>query len=304
MSCAVSSQVVEVLATPGGRVDNRYISTPEEIEFPTDDGELAHALYYPPTNPDVRVPVDEGPPLIVQPHPGPTADAKPRLDLRIQYFTSRGFAVVAVNYRGSTGYGRRYREGLVGRWGVADVEDCAAAALHLVRTKGVDPSRIVISGASAGGLTALAAAASTDIFAAAVSAFGVTDLKAHRLHSPRFQAIKLDRLVGPYAEIPETYHMRSPVHQAHRIRCPVLLMHGAADTVVPPSHSRAMAAALDRERVPYAYLEFPDEGHGFRGAPAVRRALEAELFFYDAALGLGRTDRLEPIELRTYQSAS
>jgi dipeptidyl aminopeptidase/acylaminoacyl peptidase len=304
MSYAVSSKTLQVLAEPGGFTDSRYISVPEEIEFLTDDGGFAHALYYPPTNPDVRAPVDHGPPLIVHPHPGPTADAKLRLDLRIQYFTSRGFAVVAVNYRGSTGYGRRYREELVGRWGVADVEDCAAAALHLVRTKGIDPRRIVISGASAGGFTSLAAAAATDIFAAAVSTFGVTDLEAHRLQSPRFQAFKLDRLVGPYAEVPETYRIRSPVHQTDKIRCPILLMHGAADTVVPPSHSRAMAAALDRERVPYAYLEFPDEGHGFRSTRTVCRAMEAELFFYAAVLGLGRTDRLEPVELRTYQRSA
>lgn len=280
------SQRLDVVAGSDLPVGPSYISVPEEFVFETDDGTVGHGLYYPPTNPDVEAPFAGRPPLIVQPHPGPTDDAKPRLDLRVQYFTSRGFAVAAVNYRGSTGYGRDYRESLVGRWGEIDAADCIAAARHLIRGKGIDPRRVVISGASAGGFTALNAASSGTVFAAAVSAFGITDLEAHREESGRFQGYKLDRLVGPYPDSMDEFRHRSPINRASRIRCPVLLMHGVADTVVPPSHSRSMADALRAAGVPYGHYEFAGEGHGFTKSETVERSLQLELAFYGATLGL------------------
>ncbi len=290
MAYDLSNGNLERLTTPGDPVDERYISSPEHIAYQTTDGRQAYALYYPPRNPDIVLPPGERPPLIVVPHPGPTTDAKPRLDLRIQFFTSRGFAVVAVNYRGSTGYGRRYREELAGRWGVVDAEDCVSAARYLIAARGIDPMRIVISGASAGGFSALNAAAASDVFAAAVSTFGITDLETHLRQSPRFQAFKLERLVGSYASNPEEYRRRSPVHRASSISCPVLLLHGTLDSVVPPEHSRAMATALRRAGVPCTLLEFEDEGHVFRKADNIRRSLEVELSFVTSALKLPAGD--------------
>ncbi|MGH7882486.1 MAG: S9 family peptidase [Candidatus Dormibacteraceae bacterium] len=289
---------LNTLAEPESSIDlTGYISTPEEIDFPTTNGNRAHMLYYPPTNRDFEALVSDRPPLIIQPHPGPTTDTKPRLDLRIQYFTSRGFAVAAVNYRGSTGYGRAYRELLTTQWGVADTEDCIVAAEHLIQIKKIDSDCVAISGASAGGFTALNAAASTNIFAAAVSSFGITNLREHRTESPRFQSAKLEHLIGPYPLNQEEYDRRSPVNRANLIRCPVLLMHGLSDTVVPTSHSQRMAEALDQAGVPYSHRKFPGEGHGF-GNRALKQALEAELAFYGQVLEIHMGERLEPLPIR------
>jgi dipeptidyl aminopeptidase/acylaminoacyl peptidase len=278
-------------------VDPAHVSQPESIEFPTFGGQTAYGFYYAPMNPSVRASPEERPPLIVQPHAGPTTDSKPRQDLRIQFFTSRGFAVVAVNYRGSTGYGREFRDALTGRWGVTDVEDSVSAARFLIDGRGTDPQRIVISGASAGGFTALNAAVITRTFAGAVSTFGITDLQAHRLQSPRFQAGKLERLIGPYPATAERYRTRSPIHNASRISCPVLLLHGGSDTVVPPEHSRRMAAALQSAGVPHAYVELENEGHGFVEPANIRRALETELTFYGWLFDLDLPDGRAPLRM-------
>jgi dipeptidyl aminopeptidase/acylaminoacyl peptidase len=259
---------------------------PQPIQFPTRDGQTAHALYYPPTNPEVTGPAGVRPPLLMQAHPGPTADAKARLDLRIQFFTSRGFAVVEVNYAGSTGYGRGYRERLTGQWGVADVADCLDAARSLVQAGEVDGRRLVISGESAGGFTALCTLASEELFASGASRFGIADLETFRQQAPKFQAHELDRLVGPYPEAAATYRARSPLHAVDRIARPVLLVHGLEDTVVPPSQAQAMAEALERRGVGHVFLAVPGEGHGFRRPESIRHALEAELAFYLEALGL------------------
>src|SRR6266545_2409755 len=215
-------------------------SRPRPMEFSSRDGQRAHALYYPPPNPEVTGPADAQPPLLVQAHPGPTADAKARLDLRTQFFTSRGFGVVDVNYAGSTGYGRSYRERLTGQWGVLDVADCLDAARSLVQAGEVDGRRLVISGASAGGFTALCALAFHDLFAAGTSAYGIADLETFREQAPKFQAHELDRLVGPYPEAVVTYRARSPVRSADRITCPVLLLQGLNDNIVPPAQSQLM----------------------------------------------------------------
>jgi dienelactone hydrolase len=193
-----------------------------------------------------------------------------------------------VNYAGSTGYGRSYRERLTGQWGVLDVADCLDAARSLIRAGEVDGQRLVISGESAGGFTALCAVASEDLLAAGVSWFGIADLETFRQQAPKFQAHELDRLVGPYPEALATYRARSPLHAIDRIARPVLLVHGLGDTVVPPIQAQAMAEALDRRGVRHVFLTFPGEGHGFRRPESIRRALEVELSFYVAALGLRR----------------
>src|SRR5512133_3836639 len=277
---------LDVLAGAEVSLDPAWISVPQPIQFPTRDGQTAHALHYPPTNPEVTRPPDAWPPLLVQAHPGPTADAKARLDLRTQFFTSRGFAVVDVNYAGSTGYGRAYRERLTGQWGVLDVADCLDAARFLIQAGEVDGRRLVISGESAGGFTALCALASDDFFAGGVSRFGIADLETFRQQAPKFQAHELDRLVVPYPEAAATYRVRSPLHALDRITRPVLLVHGLEDTVVPPMQAQVMAEALDRRGVRHVLLAFPGEGHGLRRPESIRRAIEAELSFYVAALGL------------------
>jgi dipeptidyl aminopeptidase/acylaminoacyl peptidase len=277
---------LDVLAGAEVSLDPAWVSVPRPIEFPTRDGQTAHALYYPPTNPEVSGPTAARPPLLVQAHPGPTADAKARLDLRIQFFTSRGFAVVEVNYAGSTGYGRGYRERLTGQWGVADVADCLDAARSLIQAREVDGRRLVISGESAGGFTALCALASEEFFAVGASRFGIADLETFRQQAPKFQAHELDRLVGPYPEAAATYRARSPLHLVDRIIRPVLLVHGLEDTVVPPMQAQVMAEALERRGVRHLLLAIPGEGHGFRRSESIRRALEVELSFYVAALGL------------------
>jgi dipeptidyl aminopeptidase/acylaminoacyl peptidase len=277
---------LDVLAGVEVSLDPAWVSVPKPIQFPARDGQAAYALYYPPTNPEVTGPPAARPPLLVQAHPGPTADAKARLDLRTQFFTSRGFAVVEVNYAGSTGYGRGYRERLTGQWGVADVADCLDAARSLVEAGEVDGRRLVISGESAGGFTALCALASEEFFAGGVSRFGIADLETFRQQAPKFQAHELDRLVGPYPEAAATYRARSPLHAVDRIARPVLLVHGLEDTVVPPIQARVMAEALERRGVQHLLLSFPGEGHGFRRPESIRRALEVELSFYLEALGL------------------
>jgi dipeptidyl aminopeptidase/acylaminoacyl peptidase len=277
---------LDVLAGAEVSLDPTWVSVPQPIEFPTRDGQIAHALYYPPTNPEVTGPPDARPPLLVQAHPGPTADAKARLELRTQFFTSRGFAVVDVNYAGSTGYGRGYRERLTGRWGVADVSDCLDAARALVEAGEVDGRRLVISGESAGGFTALCALAPDDFFAGGVSRFGIADLETFRQQAPKFQAHELDRLVGPYPKVAATYRARSPLHLVDRIARPVLLVHGLEDTVVPPIQAQVMAEALERRGVQHVLVAVPGEGHGFRRPVSIRRALQVELSFYLAALGL------------------
>jgi dipeptidyl aminopeptidase/acylaminoacyl peptidase len=269
---------LDVLAGSEVSLDPARVSVPKPIEFPARDGQAAHALFYLPTNPEVTGPTDARPPLLVQAHPGPTADAKARLDLLTQFFTSRGFGMVEVNYAGSTGYGRAYRERLTGQWGIADVADCLDAARFLVQAGEVDGRWLVISGASAGGFTALCALAFHDLVAAGTSASGIADLETFREQAPKFQAHELDRLVGPYPEAVVTYRARSPVHAADQITSPVLLVQGLEDTIVPPAQTRLMAEALNRTGIPHRYLTFQGEGHGLRRPSSIKRALEAELF--------------------------
>lgn len=262
-----------------------WISRPEFFAFPTSGGRTAHAYWYPPTNPDHKAPDGERPPLVVFSHGGPTSSASPAFNLAVQFWTSRGLGVVDVDYGGSTGYGRAYRRALDGNWGEVDVDDCVAAALHLARRGDVDRERLVIRGGSAGGFTALCALAFRDLFVAGTSLYGVADLAALATHTHKFESRYLDRLVGPWPETADRYRDRSPLHHAGRLSCPVLLLQGLEDRVVPPAQAEGMVAALRANGLPFAYVAFPGEQHGFRQAESIRRAAELELSFYGQILG-------------------
>ncbi len=277
--------------------DPAIIAEPESIEFPTTGDRTAHALYYPPTNPDFRGPDGEKPPLIVLSHGGPTSNASTALDLGKQFLTSRGIAIVAVDYGGSTGYGRDYRGRLDGQWGVVDVDDCVAAAQFLVERGDVDPDRMAIEGSSAGGYTTLAALAFRDVFAAGISLYGIGDLELLETDSHKFESQYDHRLVGPYPEAAALFRERSPSNFPDRFSSPVLILQGLDDRVVPPSQAESIVAALSRKAIPYAYLAFEGEGHGFRGAFALRRTLEARLSFIGQVFGFEPADVLEPLEM-------
>jgi dipeptidyl aminopeptidase/acylaminoacyl peptidase len=281
----------------GLAVEPELVSIPETIHFPTTGGRTAHALYSPPRNPRFRGPEGERPPLMVLSHGGPTSNTSTALDLTKELLTSRGFAVVDVDYGGSSGYGRDFRRQLNGAWGVVDVDDCVAAAEYLVARGDVDPDRLAIQGGSAGGYTTLAALAFRDVFGAGVTRFGVGDLETMARDTHKFESRYLDRLVGPYPEAAELYRQRSPVHFLDRIACPVLVMQGLDDRVVPPSQAEAIVDALAANGIPHAYLAFEGEGHGFRGAAAIRRSLEAELSFLAQVFGYEPADQLEPVDL-------
>ena len=272
-----------------------WLPVPEQVMFPTSGDEQAHAIVYPPTSPDHDGPVDERPPLIVLVHGGPTGSVRTQLQLAIAYWTSRGFAVTDVDYRGSTGYGRPYRHRLRGGWGVLDVEDCVAAARYLSSSSRpapgrVDGDRLAIRGGSAGGFTVLAALTFHDVFAAGASRYGVADLAALAADTHKFEARYLDRLVGRWPEDEAVYRKRSPIHHVDRLSTPLLLLQGSEDRVVPPAQAHAMADALASRGVPFELIEFPDEGHGFRKAANVVRALEAELAFFADRFGFHITD--------------
>ncbi|MGZ8514912.1 MAG: prolyl oligopeptidase family serine peptidase [Candidatus Limnocylindrales bacterium] len=278
-------------------LDPAIVSIPEPIQFPMPNGRVAHALFYPPRNPGFVAPDGERPPLVVRSHGGPTSNASTALDLGKQLLTSRGIAVVDVDYGGSSGYGRAYRSALNGAWGVMDVDDCVAAARFLADRGDVDPERLAIEGGSAGGYTTLAALTFRDVFAAGISRFGIGDLETLARDGHKFESRYMERLVGPYPETADVYQQRSPVHYLDQIRCPVLVMQGLDDHVVPPAQAEAIVAALESNGIPYAYLAFAGEGHGFRGAVAIRRSLEAELSFLGQLFGFVPADRLDPLEI-------
>jgi dipeptidyl aminopeptidase/acylaminoacyl peptidase len=293
-----SEQAAEVLhRTRDLPVDPTWLPRPEAISFPTGDGAVAHGFLYPPTNPEATAPEGERPPLIVTSHGGPTASNPPMLNLAVAYWTSRGFAVVDVNYRGSTGFGREYRDALRDRWGIADVEDCAAAARSLADRGDVDGSRLLIRGGSASGYTTYCALAFTDAFAAGASHFGVADPALLAAHTHKFESRYLDGLLGPYPASREVYEARSPLHHADRITAPLILFQGLEDAVVPPAQSEAMVEALARRGVPHAYLAFEGEQHGFRNADNIVRCLEAELSFYAQVLGFPHPDGIPEVPI-------
>jgi dipeptidyl aminopeptidase/acylaminoacyl peptidase len=280
-----------------GPVDPAYVSRPLPVEFPTGEGETAYGFYYPPANPEFEAPAGELPPLIVESHGGPTSHATPALDLEFLYWTSRGIGVIDVNYRGSSGYGREYRNKLRGEWGVVDTEDCVNAALHLAAEGLADRGRLAIRGGSAGGYATLCALTFHDAFAAGASYYGVADAEALAKDTHKFESRYLDRLIGPYPERADLYRERSPIHYAERLRSPVILFQGLEDAVVPPNQAETMVAALERNGVPHAYLAFAGEQHGFRRAETNIRCFEAELYFYGRIMGFDPAGEPEPVEI-------
>lgn len=281
-------------------IDSEYLSIPQAIEFPTENGLTAHAFYYPPQNRAYTVPPLELPPLIVKSHGGPTAAVASRLNLGIQYWTSRGFAFLDVNYGGSTGYGRQYRQRLDGQWGIVDVDDCVNGAKYLVEQGKVDGNRIAIAGGSAGGYTTLCALTFRDSFKAGASYYGVSDLEALAQDTHKFESRYLDRLIGPYPERRDIYYERSPIHFTERLNCPVIFFQGLEDKIVPPNQAEIMVSAIKAKGLPVAYVPFEGEQHGFRRAENIKRALDGELYFYSRVFGFELAEGVEPVPIENF----
>ena len=292
-----SGQLEVVRRSNPATADPEYLSVPETIEFPTEGGLSAHAFFYPPRNRDFTAPEAAKPPLLLKSHGGPTAATSNALDLEIQYWTSRGFSVVDVNYGGSTGYGREYRRRLEGNWGVVDVDDCVNAARYLVERGLVDENQLAIDGGSAGGYTTLAALTFRDVFCAGASYFGVSDLETLARDTHKFESRYLDSLVGPYPEEVAVYRQRSPINFTHRLSRPIILLQGLEDKIVPPDQAEAMFDAVRAKGIPTAYLAFAGEQHGFRQAGNIKRALEAELYFFCRLFGIEPADEIEPVDI-------
>ncbi|HTG85946.1 MAG TPA: prolyl oligopeptidase family serine peptidase, partial [Pyrinomonadaceae bacterium] len=273
----------------------RYFSVPRAIEFPTEAGLTAHGFFYPPQNPDFRASDGEKPPLIVKSHGGPTAAASTALSLSVQFWTSRGFAVLDVNYGGSTGYGRQYRERLNRKWGIVDVDDCVNGAKYLVNRGEVDGKRLIITGGSAGGYTTLCALTFRKAFKAGASHFGVSDAEALVRDTHKFESQYLTGLLGPYPARKDIYFERSPINFPERLSCPVIFFQGLEDKVVPPNQAEKMVEAIRAKRIPVAYAAFEGEQHGFRQAKNIKRALEGELYFYSRVFGFELAEPVEPL---------
>ncbi len=293
----LSGEVETLRASSGPELDPSYVSEAEPIAFPTAGGQTAHAYYYPPNNPGFAAPAGELPPLLTFIHGGPTGATGPGFSLAVQFWTTRGFAVVDVNYRGSTGFGTAYRRLLNGNWGVADREDCEAAAGFLVARGDVDGSRLAIRGGSAGGYTTLCALTFGEVFTAGASYFGVSDVAALARDTHKFESRYLDSLIGPYPEREDLYRQRSPINAVNRLSCPVIFLQGLEDRIVPPDQAERMVGELRRKGLPVAYLAFAGEQHGFRQAANIRRAAEAELSFYGRIFGFAPAGNIEPVEI-------
>ena len=294
----VESGETTVVRRPSpAKTDPACISLAQPISFPSAGGRTSHGLYYPPANGAFELPEGQPPPLIVQAHGGPTARAGASFSLSTQFWTSRGFALVDVDYGGSSGYGRAYRQALNGQWGVVDVEDVTAAAEYLVSTGRADAKRIAIHGGSAGGFTVLAALAGSEVFSAGGDFYGVSDLEALARDTHKFESRYLDTLIGPYPQTKPLYEARSPINHLDRFRTPLIILQGADDPVVPPNQARMILEALRSRQVPVAYLEFPGEAHGFRRSETIIAAKQAELCFYGRVLGFKPADELPEVEI-------
>lgn len=288
----------EVLRAADSLPADAALSRPEAMSWSTGDNATAHGLFYPPASERWSAPADERPPLILKCHGGPTGATDTALDARIQYWTSRGYAVLDVNYRGSTGYGRAYRMALDGVWGVADVEDCCSGAAHLAAADRIDPARVLISGSSAGGYTVLSVLAFTDLAAAGASYYGIGDLKRLLVSTHKFESRYLERLIG---RDEATLIARSPLYHADQLSCPVLFLQGGQDKVVPPDQAESMVAALEARGVPVAYVRFESERHGFRNADNIMTAIESERTFYSRVLRVSDVEDLEPLTIENFQ---
>ena len=292
-----NGEIETLRASAAPEIDADYFSAAEAIEYPTTDGTTSHAYYYAPRNPEFQAPDGELPPLVTFIHGGPTSATSPGFNLAIQYWTTRGFAVVDVDYRGSTGYGTAYRRALNGRWGIVDREDCEAAAKFLVERGDVDGSRLAIRGGSAGGYTTLCALTFGDVFTAGASYYGVSDAAALAEDTHKFESRYLDSLIGPYPERAELYQQRSPIHAVDRLSCPIIFLQGLEDKIVPPNQAERMVDALREKGLPVAYLAFEGEQHGFRQAANIQRATEAELDFYGRIFGFTPAGEIEPVKI-------
>ena len=284
---ALADRSTEVLRSASAeRIEPAWISVPEAITF-TAAGRDVHAFYYPPVNPAVTAPAGERPPLLVLTHGGPTGASSDVLDSKVQFWTSRGFAMLDINYSGSTGYGRAYRERLNGQWGIADVTDGVGGAEAMVAAGMADPERLAIRGGSAGGYTTLAALTFHQVFKAGASYYGISDLEVLQQDTHKFESRYNESLIGPYPAAREVYVARSPIHFTDRLSCPIILFQGLDDKVVPPNQSEMMAAAVRKKGLKVKYVTFEGEQHGFRKAENIIRALEEELAFYRDVFGVG-----------------
>ncbi|HEY5885657.1 MAG TPA: prolyl oligopeptidase family serine peptidase, partial [Pyrinomonadaceae bacterium] len=273
----------------------RYFSVPRAIEFPTEGNLIAHGFFYPPQNPDYRAPDNEKPPLIVKSHGGPTAAASTALSLSIQYWTSRGFAVLDVNYGGSTGYGRQYRERLNKKWGIVDVDDCVNGARYLADRGEVDGKRLIITGGSAGGYTTLSALTFRNTFKAGASHFGISDLEAMASDTHKYESQYLTGLLGPYPKRKDIYFDRSPINFLEKLSCPVIFFQGLEDKVVPPNQAEKMVEAIRAKGIPVSYVAFAGEQHGFRKASNIKAALDGELYFYSRIFKFELAEPVQPV---------
>lgn len=292
-----SNRYQVIKSTTQLHANEAYLSLPQVIEFPTEHGLTAFGFFYPPQNADFKGPDGEKPPLLVMSHGGPTGSTDTTLNLEIQYWTSRGIAVLDVNYGGSTGYGRAYRKRLEGQWGVVDMDDCVNGARYLVSRGLVDGNRLAITGGSAGGYTTLCALTFRDTFRAGASHFGIGDLVTFVGDTHKFESRYLDRLVGPYPERRDLYLARSPIYHIDQLATPVILFQGLEDKIVPPNQAESMFAAVKAKGLPVAYLPFEGEQHGFRKAENIKRALDAELYFYSRIFGFELADPVEPVQI-------
>jgi dipeptidyl aminopeptidase/acylaminoacyl peptidase len=294
----LATRRVEVLRSSSSlAIDPAYVSIPQAIEFSTAQAQTAHAFFYPPHNDDYQAPEEERPPLLVISHGGPTSASSATFNPGIQFWTSRGFAVLDVNYGGSTGYGRAYRQRLNGQWGIVDVDDCVNGARYLVAAGLADGQRLAIRGGSAGGYTTLAALTFRDVFSAGASHFGISDLEAMAQETHKMESRYLDSLIGPYPERRDLYLERSPVHFVDQINCALILFQGLEDEVVPPNQAEMMYDAVRAKGLPVAYIAFPGEQHGFRRAETIQRALNAELYFYSQVFTFNLADTVEPVTI-------
>jgi dipeptidyl aminopeptidase/acylaminoacyl peptidase len=278
-------------------LDDDYLSRPQAVAFPTANGQTAHAFYYPPNNGQYRAPEGERPPLIVESHGGPTSATSAVFSVNKQYWTSRGFALLDVNYGGSTGYGRAYRQRLNGQWGVVDVEDCINGAHYLAQQGVVDGKRLAIHGGSAGGYTTLCALTFHDVFHAGASYFGVSDIGALMVDTHKFESHYDHSMIGPYPQSKQLYYDRSPIHFVDQINCPLILFQGLDDPVVVASQAEMMYEAVKAKGIPVAYLAYPGEQRGFRKAENIKRTLEGELYFYGRVFGFDPADEIEPVPI-------
>ena len=279
------------------RTGSDFLSNAEPIEFPTEHGRIAYAFFYPPKNRDYTAPPEELPPLLVKSHGGPTGMTYSEIDLEVQYWTSRGIAVLDVNYGGSTGYGRIYRQRLEGQWGIIDVDDCVNGARYLVQQGLVDENRLAITGGSAGGFTTLCALTFRKIFKAGASHYGISDLEALARECHKFESHYEHSMIGPYPEQRDLYYTRSPIHFVDNLSCPIIFFQGLEDKVVPPNQAELMVEALRAKKLPVAYITFAGEQHGFRQAKNIKRALDAELYFYSRIFNFTPADALEYVHI-------